>query len=76
MSVGAASATATASGRWAGGARQEADLADRALGLGVVGIAGQDRLIGGFRGVEVAVVEVVARGGQLGVDLFGLAVLG
>ncbi len=51
---------------------EETDLADRALGLGVVGIGVQDRLVCGAGGVEVAVVEMRAGLLDLRVELFGL----
>ena len=47
MSSGAASASATASGGAGRRALQEGDLTHRALGLGVIGVGVEDRLVGG-----------------------------
>ena len=73
MSSGAASATATASGGWTVARLQERDLTDGALGLGVVGLGVEDRLVGRERRVEVAVVEMLTRLLEFRVDLLGLA---
>ena len=58
--------------RLRGCAGQERDLAHRALGLCVIRVRVQDRLIGGQRGVEVPGVQMRTRLRQFGVDLLGL----
>ena len=72
MSSGAASAAATTSGCRAEARGQEGDLAHRALGLFVIGLGVQDRLVGGLRGVEVTGVQIRTGLRQFGVDLLGL----
>ena len=71
MSSGAASASADGVRRVGRRALQERDLAHGALGLGVVRVGVEDRLVRRERRVEVTGVEVLACLLELRVDLFG-----